>query len=144
MSDSPPDDKGWMYADQAIGLRRYHVRMIRLLASGMTREQVATRCGINADTAKSRFAKIRKITGATNQAQLISWAYNEGYLLPKKDRKPYADLMQALQSERKRTRDLAGQLQATQARVEELEAALRAAEAQLKSVPWLTTHQGRL
>lgn len=142
MTDDP--DKDWSYVNDETGLRKYHITMIRLLASGMTRAQVGKHMGINEDTARSRFAKIRQITGAKNQAQLISWAYNEGHLLLAKERKPYKDIMASLQGERQRTRELAHKLRIAQERVTELEAALRAAEAQLKSVPWLTTNQGRL
>lgn len=118
--------------------------MIRLTASGLNRTEVAERMCTAPDTIKSRFDRIRDLTGCRTQAAMVRWAYDEGLLIPLNAEKPVKRLRALLTRSRAENRELRSELVKANQKVAELQAQLRAAHSQLTSVPWRTTTRARV
>lgn len=120
------------------------VLTLRLTAQGMDRAAIAKHVGVTVDAIKSRFVKLKKVTGCKNQAHMVAWAYNQGVLLLDRDVPKVEKVYASLAGERAKGREVAQKLKRAEARIAELEAELRAAQAQLTSTPWLTTNRSRV
>lgn len=77
-SDAPPQQK----TDSALNLTNREEEVLRLIADGLSNQEIGDRLGISVWTAKVHAKHILKKLGLSSRNELIVWAIREGYTNP--------------------------------------------------------------
>ncbi len=78
LSDAPPQKK----ADSALNLTNREEEVLRLIADGLSNQEIGDRLGISVWTAKVHAKHILKKLGLSSRNELIVWAIREGFTNP--------------------------------------------------------------